>query len=184
MSSYHLLSDEAREFVDDIIQNSLKANSEMRIKKYFIKKSIKSKYQDFWMLKWEDLIQTKEWVSESKLFEVLNFFFEISERQFKNLDLFNCLACYKWITEKLLEIRDIEDFELSYDESANEKQSGSEMLNEFGYYVSLDTLASGDLLKYNEILSKPYAVIFRKLCLDSTKNLIQKNYLENARRKI
>ena len=185
VKDYNSLTGDLKIVIDETIREGLKANPILRVKKSFFKtKHIKPIEENFWQLKWDSIIQIKEWVSESNLFEVLNFFYDITEGEFIHLDLFNCFATYKWISEQLKQMREVEDSELSYTPTAEEKMAGSEMLNEYGYYVSLDALTGGRMEKEDYYLNLPYSLIFRKLCLNSTKSQIQRNYLENARRKV
>ncbi|CAL2085070.1 hypothetical protein [Tenacibaculum sp. 190524A02b] len=180
IGEYELLSGEIKEFIVEIIKDSIKANKYLRHNK----KEIEPKVQDLWYLSWGDIIELRESVKDTQMMEVVRLIYGLKEVDFLRLDLFNCFAVYKWITEQLSSISKTEEQELSYEPSSEEKEAGVDMLQEFEYTVSLDILANGDILKYDEILKQPYAVIFRKLCLDKVKNQIQKNYIENARRKI
>lgn len=164
--------------VDRVI-NVLKPNKILRFKTF----QIKPKKVDLWDLSWSDLILLKELVNSKNISGVIDLIYHVKEIKFIELDVFNCFAVYKWISEQLEEIAKAEIQELGGEATIEEKEAGVEMLNEFGYSVSLDVLTGGDMTKEEEILSKPYHVIFKKLCLNKTKSEIQKNYIENARRK-
>jgi len=47
---------------------------------------------------------------------------------------------------------------------------GSERLQKFGIYNTLDNLSGGDILKYKSIMKLNYADVFVKLLMDKTKN--------------
>ncbi|WP_407324035.1 hypothetical protein R5O24_02820 [Tenacibaculum maritimum] len=180
IETYSQLQGKVKEFVDDIIKDSIKPNKVLRLNG----KELNPKQEDLWFLSWGDMIELRESINEMKMIESLKLIYEIKEDEFLRLDVFNCFAVYKWITEQLKSIAEIEAQELSHEPTAEEKNAGVDMLQDFDYTVSLDVLANGDLLKYDEILEKPYAIIFRKLCLDKLKNQIQQNFIENARRKV
>lgn len=180
IETYNLLEGKVKEFVDDVIKDSIKPNKVLRLNE----KELNPKQEDLWFLTWEDIIELRDSIKEMKMIEAIKLIYEITDKDFLNLDVFNCFAVYKWITEQLKSIGEIELQELSHEPTTEEKNAGVDMLQDFDYTVSLDVLANGDVLKYDDILKKPYAIIFRKLCLDKVKNQIQQNYIENARRKV
>ncbi len=179
IKQYARLEDESKAMIDLIIKHGIKPNKELRIKK----KKLKPVQENFWFLSWIELINLRGAVEEMKIFEALEMVYNISNKQITKLDVFNCFAAYLWICEELKEIGRVEVDRLGSEPTAEEKNAGVDLLTEFDYNVSLDVLAKGDILKYDEILKKPYAVIFRKLCLDKVKNQIQQNFITNANRK-
>lgn len=183
LKHYAFLDGEVRELVDYTIKQSLKANEVLRLKSSFSTKQIKAKQSDFWFLPWSTLLEIREAVIEQNLVEVFRLVYGINQNQFLSLDVFNAFSAYKWVIQKLEDIALIEKQELGDGLTPEEKEAGAEALKEFGYSVTLDSLAKGNILRYNKILKKPYAVIFRKMCLDKTNNEIKKNYSENASRK-
>lgn len=183
IAHYPFLDNDMKELIDYTIKDSLRANEVLRLKTLFRIKKVKAKNSDFWFLSWEDLLLIREAVTDQNMLEAFKIVYGINEKQFVLLDVFNAFSAYKWIIDKLKEMAEIEKQELGGEMPIEEKEAGAEALIEFGYTVTLDSLADGDVLKYDEILKKPYAVIFRKMCLDKTNNEIKKNYSENASRK-
>lgn len=62
------------------------------------------------------------------------------------------------------------------EEDAAADIAGTEDLDALGFLVSLDELAKGDVLKYDELLKQPALTIYRKFLLDKRKAKFQKNY--------
>lgn len=166
-------------YVDDIIRTGLKQNHILRLNDL----DLHPRESNLWFLSWEQMIELKRAVSQNKMIEALMVVYRLEEREFIKLGVFNCFAVYKWITEQLKSIAEIEKQELYSEPTIEERNAGIEMLQPFDYVVSLDALAGGDVLKYNEILETPYSIIFRKQCLEKVKSQIQKNFIKNANRK-
>lgn len=179
IAEYGLLPKPLKDFVDDIITDSLKTNPVARVKG----KNRKPKQVDFWQLSWNDMLELQEAVMQMHLETVFYLVYGLTENEFLQLPVFNAFACYKWIKEQLTEIAKTEADILGGEPTADEKNAGVEELSQFGYANNLDMIAGGDVLKYDDILMKPYAVIFRKLYMEQVKQEIQQKYLENVSRK-
>lgn len=179
VAEYTLLPTEVKNFVDDIITTGIKANPVARVKG----KNISPVQADFWQLSYEQIILLRNAVESMQMEEVFKLIYGLPEKQFLKLQVFNCFACYKWITGQLLEMARIEQDHLGGEPSLDEKNAGVEELAQFGYANNLDMLAGGDLLKYDDILLKPYAVVFRKLYMEKVKQDIQKRYMDYVSRK-
>jgi len=180
---YNSLSPEVRELVDYTVKESLKPNPVLRVTAMIRTKMIKAKSESFWNLTWNDLVLVREAVKENEMADVFRILYGIDEKQFLKLDMFNAFSVYKWVTNNLMEMAEIEVQELGGDVDPEMKEAGADQLIEFGYMAAVDSIANGDILKHKEILSKPYAVIFRKMCLDKLNNQIRKTYQENVSRK-
>ena len=181
LSDYSALTLESKEIIDYTIAESLKPNSIIRLYGGLITK--KPKKNDLWFLSWSEIIELKIAITEENIFEVFRIVFDLNEKEFSRLEMFNAFSAYKWVTQKAVEIMTIEDQELSSEMSDEEKEAGAEELQEFGYSLALDGMANGDLLKYDAYLKLPYVKVFRKMCMDKKRYDINKTLQENARRK-
>ena len=181
LSDYSALTLESKEIIDYTIAESLKPNSIIRLYGGLITK--KPKKDNLWFLSWSDIIELKIAITEENIFEVFRIVFDLNEKEFSRLEMFNAFSAYKWVTQKAVEIMTIEDQELSSEMSDEEKEAGAEELQEFGYSLALDGMANGDLLKYDAYLKLPYVKVFRKMCMDKKRYDINKTLQENARRK-
>ncbi len=179
VKDYSRLTAEAKEVVDYTIKHALKSCRVLKIKR----KEISPVFQNLFELEWETIIELRELISRNDVFSVLQIVYGIDEKQFLNLYLYDCFAAHKFVLNEFVELARIEAEELSVEPTAEQKNAGIEMLNRFGYYNNLDFLAGGDILKYDELLKKPYSIIFRKLVLDKTKNEIENNHIRNVSRK-
>lgn len=82
----------------------------------------------------------------------------------------------KYLFEKITEF--FEQFKelTEKEEDAAADIAGTEDLDALGFLVSLDELAKGDVLKYDELLKQPALTIYRKFLLDKRKAKFQRNY--------
>lgn len=181
LSDYSALTLESKEIIDYTIAESLKPNSIIRLYGGLITK--KPKKDNLWFLSWSDIIELKIAITEENIFEVFRIVFDLNEKEFSRLEMFNAFSAYKWVTQKAVEIMTLEVQELSSEMSDEEKEAGAEELQEFGYSLALDGMANGDLLKYDAYLKLPYVKVFRKMCMDKKRYDINKTLQENARRK-
>jgi len=85
---------------------------------------------------------------------------------------------FKFINFVYKSIERVDELEkkLEYEPDANEIKAGIDMFNQFGYFATIDRLAGGDPLKYDEVGKMEYSVIFSKLLLNQTDNQFMKNY--------
>jgi hypothetical protein len=183
LSDYSSLTLEAKEVIDYTIAESLKANSVLRLRGLLKSTIAKPKKDNLWFLSWSDIIELRIAIAEENIFEVLRIVFDINEKEFAKIELLNAFSVYKWISEQYFEIAKIEVQELASEMTDEEKEAGAEDMQEFGYSVMLDSIAQGDLLKYDEYLKLPYAKVFRKMCMEKKRHDINKQMQENASRK-
>ncbi|MFA6247285.1 MAG: hypothetical protein WC615_10105 [Mucilaginibacter sp.] len=59
-----------------------------------------------------------------------------------------------------------------------EKRAGIQAFEKFKYINTVNSLAGGDITKWNEILAMPYERILTKLLLNKTEAGYQKRYSE------
>lgn len=108
--------------------------------------------------------------------------------QFDNVDLSEVpandfLRFILWIHEQQEFIYTIEKNNLSSEPEAELVAAGINRLDEFGSYTTIDSLASGDVLKHEEIERLPYYVVYQKLKLDKIQREIEKKYAEIIKNK-
>lgn len=92
----------------------------------------------------------------------------------ENIEVSEAMSFYLWIIDELKSIRELESNYLSSDPDIKMMQAGIHKLNQFGINNTLDNLAKGDILKYNEIRNLPYNVVFDKQYMEVTKSEIEK----------
>lgn len=108
--------------------------------------------------------------------------------QFDNVDIFKVsgnefLQFILWINEQQEFINTIEKNNLSSIPKAELMAAGIQRLDEFGSYVTIDTLASGDILKHEKIEKLPYYKVYEKLKLDKIQREIEEAYIEIIKNK-
>ncbi len=183
LKDYPSLQPEVRELVDVTIKDHLKPNPVIRRRSMIRTKKLRALKPNFWLMKWIDLVHLREAVEKQNMTRAMGIVFGISEKHMQSLDMFNAFAAYKWIIDQLVSMAEIEKQQLGSELDNDEKQAGAERLMDFGYTAAVDNIARGDLLKHEAVLQKPYAVVFRKMCLDKVNNDIRKQYQENVNRK-
>lgn len=108
--------------------------------------------------------------------------------QFDNVDLSNVtgnefLQFLLWIKDQQEFINNIEKNNLSSIPKAELMAAGIQRLDEFGSYVTIDSLASGDILKHEQIEKLPYYKVYEKLKLDKIQREIEEVYAEIIKNK-
>ncbi len=172
VKDYSNLKKDNREAVDYVISYGLKDNKVLRLKR----KQIKPKYNSLFDLQWQQIIDLKNFVIQNNILAVLSMLYGINEKQFVNLNLFNCFAVYQTVLKEVENLLELEKNELYSEPTSKEKRAGIDRLSNFEHFPVLDALADGDPTKYDQILKLPYSVIFTKQALNKTKNEIQTNY--------
>lgn len=180
IGDYEKLSQDQKDFVDYTIKNSLKPNTRLRVG---IFKKLKPKQKDFWQLSWNDMIMTWAYIENNEVNDLLRFHFGLKQKQFLKLNIFNAMACYKWILDQVKGIDEVMKAEL-HDEATNEeKAAGIDDLKRFDYTPTLKKLCNDDRTKYEWMLSRPFAWIFKEIALIKAENEYQRNYQEIVSRK-
>lgn len=59
-----------------------------------------------------------------------------------------------------------------------ERKAGIESFKKFGYINTVDSLAGGDVLKWNDVLNLPYEMVFLKQLRNKTQEAYSKKYQE------
>ena len=125
--------------------------------------------------------------------KMIEFFVRLQTKQEKitakqindtlNIKFFDFFYQWRWVEEEILKTVEMEQNFLSYDPTGDEIEAGIENLYKFGAFATVDGLANGNPLVYQEIESLPYGMIFTKLYLDSVKDKFQRDYHKIITRK-
>lgn len=183
LAGYTRLKGSRKELIDYTIQNYLVSNPILRTQKWFRTINVKPKDFNLWMLSWNDIIVLKKQLADKDLIGLLKLMYGIEEKQLFKLDAYNVFACWKWVSEEMNKLIEIEIKELEDDIPDELKEAGIEQMERFDYAPALDKLAGGDITRYDEFLKLPYAKIFRKLVMDKVVRDITETYKENVSRK-
>jgi len=92
----------------------------------------------------------------------------------------NVFQFVKFVSNSIDQVNELEK-KLDYEPDAMEEKAGIDMFNQFGYFATIDRLAGGDPLKYDDIGKIEYSVIFSKLLLIKTDMQFTKNYQKQIR---
>ena len=107
--------------------------------------------------------------------EVFKYMQGIDEEEFLNLKVVEFYGMYNYITKQLENLIHMEERELIPEHSDYkwEAVEGSERLSVMGILPTIDKLAQGNILLYEEILSLPYLTVFNRLRMDKIKGDIE-----------
>ena len=81
-----------------------------------------------------------------------------------------------WILDSYKAVIEMEMKALSSTPDKKLKEAGIEQMNIFGELNVINSLANGDILRYEQIKQLPYEDVVNKLLMDKTENEINKEY--------
>lgn len=84
-----------------------------------------------------------------------------------------------WLFDSFKQILEMEEKALSSKPNQKLIDAGIERMNIFGELNIINTLANGDLLKYEEVKNIPYEDVFNKLLMDKIESEINKEYADS-----
>ncbi len=135
-----------------------------------------SNYMNWPYITVKDIQQT---LSENHDYEaIINVITELTGQRKDKINAkmwFDVFRFLKFVINSINEVSELEK-KLAYEPEADEERAGIEMFNEFGYFVTIDRLAGGDILKHDEVGKMPFSHVFAKLRLNQTDSIFMKNY--------
>ena len=84
-----------------------------------------------------------------------------------------------WLFDSFRQILEMEEKALSSKPNQKLIDAGIERMNIFGELNIINTLANGDLLKYEAVKKLPYEDVFNKLLMDKIESEINKEYADS-----
>ena len=84
----------------------------------------------------------------------------------KDPDVPKFFSFMNYLRKEISLINEIEEAALSYYPTSDEHRAGVERFAKYGYMMPIDSLAGGDVLKYELIKKVPYEVAFTKLSME------------------
>jgi len=140
------------------------------------------------VMEWQ-FIQVKEiqnlmnnGLSYEQFIKIVHDLTDIDIEKIIQKDWISVFKFFKFVESSIKEVNELEK-KLAYEPDVIEENSGIEMFNQFGHFVTIDRLAGGDPLKYEQIARMEYSVIFSKLFLNVVDMQFTKNYQTQINRK-
>ena len=120
---------------------------------------------------WGEIKQIQDIINQDSLkyddmIEILCIASQNDRDKILGLSWVKCFELYNFITSGIKRINELEQ-QLRYEPSARESSAGIDQYNDFGWFCTLDRLAGGDLLKYDDIGKMPFHLVFAKLKLNN-----------------
>ena len=154
----------------------LKERSSLKVGRRFVK----PKAISFWMLSWGDLIDIREAFVAGDIGKVIEKVYGVSSRDLGRVKEIDILGVQKWILGRLNEVIEVEN--VRFRVSQANPQGFRADFKTFEY--QLDELSGSDVLKYEELLKKPYVVIFKQLCINHERRMNEQNYIKNMNKNV
>lgn len=126
----------------------------------------------------QDLVN-REYLWLEDIVEVVMIALDKTRTEVEQMKWFDIARFYSFILKAITEIN-IKEQQLSYEPDVKEMNAGIEKFQQFSWFATLDRLAGGDVLRYDEVGRQPWNIIFAKLLLLKTeaeynKALIRQN---------
>ncbi|MDD3645502.1 MAG: hypothetical protein PHR19_08255 [Bacteroidales bacterium] len=105
--------------------------------------------------------------------DTINLLSELTGKALKeivSISVFDFFAQKAYLDAEIRRIVDTEGKLLAYTPTMEEEAAGLDRFNKFGVALQLDSLAGGDVLKWEEVRALPYEIAILKLVIDKTKN--------------
>jgi hypothetical protein len=120
---------------------------------------------------WGEIKQLQDIINQDSLsyddmIDILSIASQNSRDKILSLFWNDAFALYNFVTDGIKKINELEQ-QLRYEPTARESNAGIDQYNDFGWFCTLDRLAGGDPLKYDEIGKLPFHLIFAKLKLNN-----------------
>ncbi len=113
--------------------------------------------------------------NEDALPHIYKYMHDVNEDEFLKMKITEFYALLNSITKQLENLIALEERELTPKHSDHkwELVEGSKRLSKMGAIATIDSLAGGDILKWQKVIELPYITVFNKLRLDRIKADIQ-----------
>lgn len=115
-------------------------------------------------------------LNENNIDEIINLICNIKNISVKKITDKEKISLTLWLIDELEAISDLEQNYLSSQPEPELIASGIDELNIFGELNVIDSLAGGDILKWERVKQLPYHSVFDKLRKDNIERKINKNY--------
>ena len=111
---------------------------------------------------------------------------KLEKRYIERFTITQFYGIINYIKEQLEFITNIEMNELNDDDEDIDLISvnANERMGRFGVVNTIDSLANGDITKWDEIQKMQYSTVFTKLKMDKEKNKIQKEISELQKKRL
>lgn len=121
-------------------------------------------------------IELPEYLSTANVYEIINRIAKLQNIEETETDTKELIAFILWIKDEFEAIRKLESEHLSGSPDPDMLAAGVQELNELGEINVIDSLAGGDILKWEAIEMLPYYKVFDKLKKNMIENKVNKAY--------
>lgn len=126
----------------------------------------------YWMVK----VEIVTYLKENNINELLHLFVEHLKIKPKEIDYKEIISFVLWIKDEVEKIYKLEEAYLSSPTDNDMLAAGVKELDELGELNVIDSLAQGNILKWEKIKQLPYEMVFEKLRKSTLESKINKAY--------
>ena len=123
------------------------------------------------------LVSDQENNSFDKMMKILELVFDISPREALTTRIADYYGCMKWIAQGIDNIMQAESINLNYEPSNPKEKAAFEMyqkdFEKLDMIPTIDSLAGGDISKWEQVKKLPYGYVHRKLWLNTLQRKVQ-----------
>jgi hypothetical protein len=133
-----------------------------------------------------EVVDLKKFITSSDFndkIRAVEIVYKISFETLSEMKAIKFFPLLNYITKEIEVIAENEAKTLSGDYDSDMINAGVEELSQFGVITTIDTLANGDVLKWQSILDMRYSTVFTKLYLNKVKAKIETEYQKILDRK-
>jgi len=112
---------------------------------------------------------------DKAIIKIISIVQKCKKKEILKMPIVKFFGLYNSVKEQIEKISNAEQNSLTT-EITNikwEAVNGSERMQKYAIYNTLDALAEGDILKYNKIMNLPYSEVFTKLLMEKEKKALQ-----------
>ena len=146
-----------------------------------------TKCRPIYKMRYENVIEIKDLWKSNAFMEIVLYLLKENGKSIEESELLTLRADHyyffiSFIREELIRISNMEN-ELYAPPSSDLMLAGIDRLNVFEDANVIDSLASGDLLKWEKITKLPYEMVYTKLMMNKVHNEIKESYSDIMRAK-
>ena len=124
-------------------------------------------------------LMNQEYLWLDDIVEVVMIALDKKREEVELMKWFEIARFYTFILSAVKDINEKEQ-QLSYEPDTKELNAGIGEFQKFGWFSTLDRLANGDVLKYDEVGKQPWNIMFTKLLLNKTEADYNKNLMRQS----
>ncbi len=133
-----------------------------------------------------DVVDIKKMLSQMTLedqIKSVSRVYGIEEEVLINMKVTTFFSLFNYVVKELTAIIETEQKTLTGSHKSEMIQAGVEKLKQFGVLTTIDSLAGGNVLKWQSILEERYSTVYTKMYMNKVRSEVEERYSEIMERK-